>query len=125
MIFLHFRRPFSTALGCDPRKNVNCKEKFGGTFFHHHNYRSSLWEGWENAPHEECANFIYKQGSTKILGPPNLDGLTTGMCSGGSPWASINYVAGQPLKSNPHRDRHKLNIYPKAFGACVFLFTLI
>ena len=118
MIFLHFRRPFSTALGCDPRKNVNCKEKFGGTFFHHHNYRSSLWEGWENAPHEECGNFIYKQGSTKILGGPNLDGLTGG-CYGGGPWGGINWIAGRPYKGNDIHNNGR-NIYPNIYGAYVF-----
>ena len=128
---MHVRRPFINALGCDPtwtsRRGVTtCKEKFNAVFFHMYNWKQSCDNKKYPGPqgNEECGFFTYKQGSTKILGGPNLDGLT-GSCLGSSgPWGAINWIAGRPYKANDIHNNGR-NIYPDIYGAYLFLFTHI
>ena len=124
--FLHVRRPFINALGCDPtwskRGVTTCKEKFNAVFFHMYNWKGTLGKDNKKFPgpqgNEECGYFTYTQGSTKILGGPNLDGLTGG-CYGGGPWGGINWIAGRPYKGNDIHNNGR-NIYPNIYGAYVF-----
>ena len=132
-LFLHFRRPLINVQGCDPTFSIcdpacksgktTCKEKFNAVFFHMHNWSpvpkyNPRFPG--PAGKQECGFFTYKHGSTKILGGPNLDGLTFPGCdTGGGPWGSINWIAGRPYKGNDIYNNGRTFVQASIYGAYV------